>query len=76
MSYEEDLAAAIRASTLAKLRPLRADLAPLTASDRARKLIEEALDEHIPTREHHGYYWDRFELLVRRVIAEAGLPAS
>ena len=73
---DQDMIAAIRASTLAKLQPaLRADLQGLSPVDRTNRLIGEALDECIAPPVH-TYYWDRFAQVVMRVLAEAGLPTA
>lgn len=73
---DQDMIAAIRASTLSKVQPaMRPDLQGLSPVDRTNRLIGEALDECLEPSVH-TYYWDRFAQVVMRALAEAGLPAA
>jgi hypothetical protein len=68
---EQDRYDAIRVSTLAKLRPPRADLAVLEGEALVRKLTEEALAEYFDDQIAANYAWDFVERQVRRAVDEA-----
>jgi hypothetical protein len=68
---EQDRYDAIRASTLAKLRPRRADLAVLEGEALVRKLTEEALAEYYDDQIAANHSWDFVERHVRRAVDEA-----
>jgi hypothetical protein len=68
---EQDRYDAIHASTLAKLRPARADLAVLDGEALVRQLTEEALAEYYDDQIAANHAWDYVERQVRRAVDEA-----
>jgi hypothetical protein len=68
---EQDRYDAIRVTTLAKLRPRRADLTALDGEPLVRRLTEEALAEYYDDQIAANYAWDYVDREIRRAIDEA-----